>query len=84
MPSHEFYEKYFGCNVYGVYQKDKSIASVWDPNLTVFQNEKSKGVLFFYEKPMGYGIRVEFQIFGPGKKDPENFVRIVFAKDIIG
>jgi hypothetical protein len=33
---------------------------------------------------MGYGIRVEFQINSPGKKDPENFVRIVFAKDIIG
>ena len=69
MPTHEFYEKYFHSNVHGVYQWDKRITYEWDKSLTVFQNEKSKGVLFFFERPLGHAVEVRFEISSPGKTE---------------
>ena len=83
MPTHEFYQSYFQTPVFGVYQRDKKIVYDWNPNLTVFQNERPSGILFFYQKPVGYGVKVEFKITTPGQKDPQNLARVMYAKDIM-
>lgn len=48
MPTHEFYDNFFRLPVFGVYQRDKVVTDVWDPKLTVFENKKERGILFFY------------------------------------
>lgn len=55
----EFYEKYFGVRAHGVLQSDKKILSAYDPNLTVFQNQKPRGILFVFEKPYGHAVEVQ-------------------------
>ena len=68
MAAHEFYEKFFNVRPFGIHQKEKKIVSIWDPNLTVFQNSQS-GALFFYDRPMGYGVQINLKFNSPGVFD---------------
>ena len=70
MPTHEFYDKYFQVRPFGVYQREKKISYIWDTNKTVFQNEQSKGLLFFYERQMGHNVQIHLKINTPGVTDP--------------
>lgn len=56
MNTFEFYGKYFNTPVKAVQQIDKKIAYDWNPNLSLFQNKKDKGSIFFYEKPLGHAV----------------------------
>ena len=82
MPTHEFYARFFHGPVHGVYQSEKRISSVWDPAQSVFQNKRPKGLAFFYEKPMGHGVEVQFELYSPGSKAADNFVRLAFLREV--
>ena len=56
MNTYEFFSKYFHGPVKAVQQIDKRIAHEWNPLLSLFQNKKDKGSIFFYEKPLGHAV----------------------------